>query len=60
MERLSLRPRFEGAVVSGERYALVDDVMNMGNTLAELANYIQTAGGKIAAVIVLVNAGRIK
>lgn len=60
MERLSLRPVFEGDVVAGAHYVLVDDVMSMGNTLAELSNYIQEAGGQVVSVVVLVNAGRIK
>lgn len=60
MERLSLRAQFEGEVVTGERYMLVDDVTNMGGTLAELADYIQQAGGLIAGVVTLVNAGRLK
>ena len=60
MERLSLRPVFEGGVIAGARYALVDDVMSMGNTLAELADYLQAAGGVVDSVVVLVNAGRIK
>ncbi len=60
MERMSLRAEFEGYVTSGSRYVLVDDVMNMGGTLAELANHIRGAGGLVLAVVVLVNAGRIK
>src|SRR5690554_4878207 len=40
MERLRLRPSFEGAVKSGAHYVLVDDVTSMGGTLAELANYL--------------------
>jgi hypoxanthine phosphoribosyltransferase len=60
MERMCLRPEFEGAVIQGARYVLVDDVTNMGGTLVELANYLQSSGGLVVAVIVLVNAGRIK
>jgi hypothetical protein len=60
MERMYLRPEFEGVVVPGARYVLVDDVTSMGGTLVELSNFIQSSGGSIAAVIVLVNAGRIK
>jgi hypothetical protein len=60
MERLSLRAQFEGAVIAGECYVLVDDVINMGGTLAELADHIQRAGGLVTAVVTLVNAGRIK
>lgn len=33
MERMSLRPSFEGAVIKGQSYVLVDDVTNMGGTL---------------------------
>jgi len=60
MERIILRPEFDGAVTRDAQYVLVDDVTNMGCTLAELANYIQSSGGIVVAVIVLVNAGRIK
>lgn len=60
MERMSLRPEFEGAVIKDARYILVDDVTNMGGTLAELANYLQCAGGQVVTAIVLVNAGRVK
>lgn len=60
MERMCLRPEFEGTVIQGARYVLVDDVTNMGGTLAELANYLQYSGGVVDAVIVLVNAGRVK
>lgn len=60
MERVGLRPEFEGAVIQGAHYVLVDDVTNMGGTLAELSNYLQCSGGHVVAVIVLVNAGRVK
>lgn len=60
MERMSLKPEFEGSVTKGAHYVLVDDVTNMGGTLAELSNYILSIGGIVAAVVVLVNAGRIK
>lgn len=60
MERLITRPQFEGEVISGRNYVLVDDVVNMGGTLAELANYITQLGGEVKAVITIVNAGRIK
>jgi orotate phosphoribosyltransferase len=58
MERMAARAQFVGEVHAGERYVLVDDVTSLGGTLAELANYIQHAGGKIHDVVVLVNAGR--
>jgi hypothetical protein len=60
MERLALRPEFDGEVQHGKRYILVDDVTSLGGTLAELANYIQSKGGVVQGVFVLVNAGRSK
>ena len=60
MERMSLRAEFEGTVTPGSRYVLVDDVINMGVTLAELANHVRGRGGIVLAVVALVNAGRIK
>ncbi|MDP3517076.1 MAG: phosphoribosyltransferase [Pseudohongiella sp.] len=60
MERLRLRPSFEGVVQPDRAYFLVDDVSSMGTTLAELANYLQVNGGKVAGTLLLVNAGRSK
>lgn len=60
MERLALRPEFEGAVQIGGRYVLVDDVISLGGTLAELSHYIQRNGGIVQDVAVIVNAGRNK
>jgi hypoxanthine phosphoribosyltransferase len=60
MERLALRPEFEGSVQVGGQYVLVDDVTSLGGTLAELANYIQVNGGVVKDVAVIVNAGRNK
>jgi adenine/guanine phosphoribosyltransferase-like PRPP-binding protein len=48
----------EAHVIPGAEYVLVDDVTNLGGTLAELANFIQIYGGVIKRVLVLVNAGR--
>jgi len=58
MERLNNRARFDGPVRKGADYVLVDDVMTMGGTLAELAHYIQSGGGAVAGLVVLVNAAR--
>lgn len=60
MERMSTRAEFDGVVVKGVHYVLVDDVTNMGGTLAELANYLLDRGGFESTVVVLVNAGRDK
>ncbi len=58
MERMAARAQFIGRVVPGAEYVLVDDVTNLGGTLAELSNYIQAFGGVVKDVVVLVNAGR--
>jgi hypothetical protein len=60
MERMAARAQFEGAVIPGAKYVLVDDVTSLGGTLAELSNYIQIFGGVVHDVVVLVNAGRDK
>lgn len=60
MERMATRPDFEGIVIPGANYVLIDDVTTMGGTLAELANYIQEREGNVAGSVVLVNAGRIE
>ena len=60
MERLALRPVFDGPVQAGKKYILVDDVVSLGGTLAELAHYVQSKGGVVAGVVVMVNAGRQK
>ena len=60
MERMATRASFEGLVTPGKSHVLVDDVTTMGGTLAELANFIQIHDGFVAAVVVLVNAGRLK
>jgi hypoxanthine phosphoribosyltransferase len=58
MERMAARAQFSGDVLPGAQYVLVDDVTNLGGTLAELSNYIQECGGVVKDVVVLVNAGR--
>ncbi|MFM8823743.1 MAG: hypothetical protein ACKOD8_10480, partial [Limnohabitans sp.] len=47
MERLILRAEFEGSVQAGAQYVLVDDVIGLGGTLAELAHYVQINGGLV-------------
>jgi hypothetical protein len=60
MERIATRADFEGLVKPDALHILVDDVTTMGGTLAELAHFIQNRGGKVAGVVVIVNAGRTK
>jgi adenine/guanine phosphoribosyltransferase-like PRPP-binding protein len=58
MERLAIRPLFDGPVAAGGKYVPVDDVTVMGSTLAEMANHIRQGGGDVVGVISLANAGR--
>ena len=58
MQRLIAPSEFVGAVEVGAPYVLVDDGSTMGGTLADLANYIQENGGRVAASVLLVNAAR--
>lgn len=59
MERILARPTFDGPVVRGGRYVLVDDVSVMGGTTAALANHIIENGGHVAGIVNLVNASRL-
>jgi hypothetical protein len=58
MERMAARAQFVGRVTPEAEYVLVDDVTNLGGTLAKLPNFIQVNGGVVRDVVVLVNAGR--
>ncbi|MBP6077702.1 MAG: phosphoribosyltransferase [Xanthomonadales bacterium] len=58
MERLIAPAEFEGDVISGGAYVIVDDVVTMGGTIADLASYIQMNGGKVIGVVTLVDASR--
>ena len=58
IERFKARSIFWGPVEKGAKYVLVDDVVTMGGTLADLASYIEENGGKVAGIITLANASR--
>lgn len=51
--RLARQPAFEGAVVSGQDYVLVDDFVGMGGTLANFRGYIEAQGGRVVAAVTL-------
>lgn len=52
-ERMSDKPVFEGLVVSGREYVIVDDVFTLGSTISELKKEIESRGGKVVAVVTL-------
>jgi hypothetical protein len=58
MGRLIARSTFDGNIIPGQKYVLVDDVSTMGGTLADAASYIQGKGGIVLGASLLVNASR--
>jgi adenine/guanine phosphoribosyltransferase-like PRPP-binding protein len=58
MDRLLVRPRFDGPVRRGEKHVLVDDVSVLGSTLAEIADHILRGGGEVVGTVTLVSASR--
>jgi len=47
------RAIFDGDVIRGRQYILVDDVKTSAGTLAELRLYIESKGGEVVAVSTL-------
>jgi hypothetical protein len=56
-ERLARPPLFVGDVVPGRNYALVDDFVGQGGTLANLRGHIIHAGGAVTGAITLTGKG---
>lgn len=51
--RLAFNPTFEGGVIPGQKYIVVDDTLTMGGTIASLRGYIENNGGKVMAASVM-------
>lgn len=51
--RLAFNPTFEGKVIPGQKYIVVDDTLTMGGTIASLRGYIENNGGKVMAASVM-------
>ena len=51
--RLARQPVFDGKVVSGAEYVLVDDFVGQGGTLANLRGFIEAHGGSTLAAVTL-------
>lgn len=58
MERMVSRAVFCGHIEPGKKYVLVDDVVTMGGTLADLSNFIVQRGGEVVGVSLLANSSR--
>lgn len=51
--RLARQAAFDGPVLAGAEYVLVDDFVGMGGTLANLRGYLLAGGAKVLAAVVL-------
>ena len=51
--RLARPAAFDGAVVPGRGYVLVDDFVGMGGTLTNLKGHVESHGGKVLAAVAL-------
>ncbi len=51
--RLARQAAFDGPVVAGRDYVLVDDFIGMGGTLANLKGHIESNGGRVLAAVAL-------
>ncbi|MGH8079598.1 MAG: hypothetical protein ACREP7_03410, partial [Lysobacter sp.] len=51
--RLAFQPVFEGPVVAGQDYLIVDDAIALAGTLANLRGHIEANGGRVVAASVL-------
>lgn len=52
-QRISSPPLFEGDVIAGRRYLLVDDFVGQGSTLANLRGQIAYKGGSVVGAVCL-------
>lgn len=53
LDRVFAQSAFDGEVVSGAEYLLVDDTLTQGGTFAALASHIQSKGGKVVGIVAL-------
>jgi hypothetical protein len=51
--RMAIRPKFDGAVLAGRNYILVDDTVTMGSTLAECRRFIEEGGGNVVGMVTM-------
>jgi len=56
--RMLSRPQFDGPVIRGADYVIVDDVSVLGGTAAAMADHITQGGGKVRGVVVLASASK--
>jgi hypothetical protein len=52
-QRLAWQPSFDGNVIAGREYLIVDDFVGMGGTIANLKGYIELQGGVVIGATTL-------
>jgi|GEM_PF-3430329 len=50
LERMLSRAIFDGPVIQGQDYIIVDDLLTQGGTVSELRHYLENKGGRVVAV----------
>ncbi|MCA0214515.1 MAG: hypothetical protein LCH79_15225 [Proteobacteria bacterium] len=53
LDRVFRQPEFDGPVVAGQQYLLVDDTLTQGGTLTALASHIRQGGGQVVGAVAL-------
>lgn len=53
LDRIFAAPEFDGPVVSGRDYLILDDTLTQGATFAALASHIQRGGGRVVGSVAL-------
>jgi len=51
--RFAFRPSFDGEVITGRNYILVDDVFSLGGSFNELRRFIESHGGKVVHAVTM-------
>jgi hypothetical protein len=53
LDRIFASPEFEGEVVAGQEYLILDDTLTQGGTFAALAGHIESGGGRVIGSVAL-------
>ena len=53
LDRIFATPDFDGPVVKGQDYLIIDDTLTQGATFAALAAHIEAGGGRVVAAVAL-------
>ncbi len=53
LDRIFSSPEFDGPVVRGQDYVILDDTLTQGATFAALAAHIEAGGGRVVSVVAL-------